>query len=182
MNNVIGFGTWTVFLVFKTTCPHCGMLGADPGGCGNVDTEIGFGWGGNRHFFTVKGNYNPTVKGGELGMSTHSMASGCAGGINGGTFTSGTKYNDGAWHWGEFYGGKEPKYTIHMNDGKTFENTNVHGGWMRDGLACFVGRDQLQDFDGYIKEAIFYNRELSASEKASVHAFLDKAVSGNPWE
>jgi hypothetical protein len=48
---VIGSGTWTVYVVFKTTGDSSNFMGADPSGSGMYDTEVGFG-AANNHFIS----------------------------------------------------------------------------------------------------------------------------------
>ena len=76
-------GPHTVFLIFKTTHNRGPIAGADPGGYGHFDTEVGFGALSN-HFIqgTAPGD-------GEFMMSTH-----YSGGVKNGVVSRGKAFNE----------------------------------------------------------------------------------------
>ena len=94
-----------------------------------------------------------------------------------GVCSTGTRFDDGKWHWVEIYGGNDPqKYSLRFETGQFFEETDVNEGWMRDNEAFFVGRGGNADFDGYVKDAIAYNRYVPSQEASTIYAYLNSLL------
>jgi len=167
-------GVHTVFLVFKTTHNRGPIAGADPGGYGHFDTEVGFG-AMNNHFTS------PTPSNGEFVMSTH-----YSGGVNQGVASAGKTFNDGMWHWVEIYGGTNPSgsgnlYSLRFDTGDYYEKTDVNDGWMRQGVGFYIGRGQ-GTFGGtaYVKDVLVYNRTVTEAERTVITASLDVLIGKAP--
>ena len=166
-------GPHTVFLIFKTTHNRGPIAGADPGGYGHFDTEVGFGALSN-HF--IQGT---APSDGEFMMSTH-----YSGGVNNGVVSRGKAFNDGNWHWVEIYGGPHPSasgnlYSLRFDTGDSYEETNVNDGWMRQDVAFYIGRAQGY-FGGtaYVKDVLVYNRTVTSSERNAINARLNLLIGG----
>ena len=166
-------GPHTVFLIFKTTHNRGPIAGADPGGYGHFDTEVGFGALGN-HFIQGTAPSN-----GEFMMSTH-----YSGGVNNGVVSRGKAFNDGNWHWVEIYGGTHPSapgnlYSLRFDTGDYYEETNVNDGWMRQDMGFYIGRAQYT-FGGtaYVKDVLVYNRTVTANERSDIDARLNSLIGG----
>ena len=164
-------GPHTVFLTFKTTHNRGPIAGADPGGYGHFDTEVGFGPMGN-HFIQGSAPSN-----GEFLMSTH-----YSGGVNNGVVSRGKTFNDGVWHWVEIYGGTHPTgsgnlYSLRFDTTDYYEETNVNNGWMRQGVGFYIGRGQGY-FGGtaYVKDVLVYNRAVTETERNVITASLDVLI------
>ena len=163
-------GPHTVFLIFKTTHKKGPIAGADPGGYGHFDTEVGF-----------KGRFiqGTAPSDGEFMMSTH-----YSGGVNNGVVSRGKAFNDGNWHWVEIYGGPHPSasgnlYSLRFDTGDSYEETNVNEGWMRQDLGFYIGRAQGY-FGGtaYVKDVLVYNRAVTAGERIVIDTRLNLLIGG----
>eukprot|EP01084_Bolivina_argentea_P063489 115916_1 len=163
LSNVIGRGTWTMYFLFNIgTAGRFTFAGADPGGYGELDSEVGFGSANNN--FVQSG-----VRVGEMFFSTHYSQ-----GVNNGVRSDGKLLNDDKWHWVEFEASMDtPRYTMVFEDGSSFEETNVNAGFGRNHIPfrvfCGQGCDQ---HTMKVSEAIVYNKVLGAEEKDENRRYL----------
>jgi hypothetical protein len=160
--------TMTIYLAFKTTTATFAIMGADPGGYGNLDSQVGLGASGNNF---IQAGIQP----GEMFFSTH-----YSGGVNDGVHSDGKVLNNGEWHWVEFQSSlDEANYKLAFNDGVTFTHTNVNAGFGREDVNFMLFRaqgDYANDME--VAEFILYDRILEDAERETVHAFLTAAIVG----
>jgi len=167
MPDVAKRDTWTMYFLFNIGINgHFTFAGADPGGYGNLDSQIGFGPSNNN--FIKAG-----METGEMFFSTH------GGTIYDGVHSDGMTLNDNDWHWVEFESSNlVASYKMTFNTGATFEHTVVNLGFGRDDepFRVFCGQGCNQDGTLKISEAIVYNKMLTDAEKAYNRAYLDEAL------